>query len=895
MSQNVKRDLQVYYSVDQEKRDYYNFWSDLISELKKYHTIYETKFINSETSHIELTKKEKPYLELKSCDFVIEDKNSGEFWILSNCDQLSSAILTEKDNTFLKKVLFSQYVPDQIVHHVGKNFYKYHPWIYFSYKSFDREEFITKRKTINTLIPKMFFGGSVQSRPILEYIDNSIVEKSYMKEHHNYLEEVVRYKVGLSIGGASVGDLCYRDIEYMALGIPFIKFNYVATLNPPLVPNYHYISVPFEDLPKHNEVFKDRLGTEKHAKLIQNKFDEVIHNENFLEYISVNAKSYYNQFLASENRTKHTIDLLGLNVDSKFLKDQTDDYVPTKQNLQKMQKSINKTTLVTGLWNINRDSLSEGWSRSFNHYLSKLEQLLQVDENLIIFGEQDLEEWVYSKRDRSKTQFIVRSQNWFKNEFYEKIQTIRTNPNWYNKAGWLPESTQAKLEMYNPLVMSKVFLLNDAKIMDSFDSTHLFWIDAGITNTVHPGYFTHDKVLNKLNNLKNITFIAFPYEAENEIHGFDYSEMCRMVNKKIDKVCRGGFFGGPKEKIGEFNPLYYSLMSDTLSRGYMGTEESLFTLLTYLYPESFEYFEIESNGLISKFFEDVKNDQHKIKSESLSPVSKNNLDINNSALYVITFNSPKQFETLIESMIQYDCNFIDKPKKYLLNNSSDESTFDMYEKLCAEYEFVHIKKDNLGICGGRQFIAEHAEANNFDYYFFFEDDMFFYPNKGEVCRNGFNRYVSNFYNNVLQIIQKHNFDFLKFNYSEFFGDNGTQWSWYNVPQKVREEFWPGKNRLPELGLDPNAPRTRYEHIWSHNGIPYVSGEIYYSNWPQVVSRDGNKKMFLDTTWAHPFEQTWMSHIFQETKKDNIKPALLLMTPTEHNRFEFYAKELRKES
>ena len=401
--------------------------------------------------------------------------------------------------------------------------------------------------------------------------------------------------------------------------------------------------------------------------------------------------------------------------------------------------------------------------------------------------------------------------------------------------------------------------------------------------------------MNKLNNLKNITFIAFPYEAENEIHGFDYSEMCRMVNKKIDKVCRGGFFGGPKEKIGEFNPLYYSLMSDTLSRGYMGTEESLFTLLTYLYPESFEYFEIESNGLISKFFEDVKNDQHKIKSESLSPVSKNNLDINNSALYVITFNSPKQFETLIESMIQYDCNFIDKPKKYLLNNSSDESTFDMYEKLCAEYEFVHIKKDNLGICGGRQFIAEHAEANNFDYYFFFEDDMFFYPNKGEVCRNGFNRYVSNFYNNVLQIIQKHNFDFLKFNYSEFFGDNGTQWSWYNVPQKVREEFWPGKNRLPELGLDPNAPRTRYEHIWSHNGIPYVSGEIYYSNWPQVVSRDGNKKMFLDTTWAHPFEQTWMSHIFQETKKDNIKPALLLMTPTEHNRFEFYAKELRKES
>ena len=556
---------------------------------------------------------------------------------------------------------------------------------------------------------------------------------------------------------------------------------------------------------------------------------------------------------------------------------------------------MNNITLVTGLWNINRDKLIEGWSRNFDHYLSKLEQLLQVEENLIIFGDEDLEKWVFERRNRHNTQFIVRKLDWFKNEFYEKIQKIRTNPRWFSQSGWLPESTQAKLEMYNPLVMSKVFLLNDARIMDKFNSTNLFWIDAGITNTVHPGYFTHDKVLDKLSKLNNITFIAFPYDAENEIHGFEYDEMCRMTNAKIDKVCRGGFFGGPKERISEFNSSYYHLMSDTLSRGFMGTEESLFTLLIYQFSEQYQYYKIENNGLISKFFEDLKNNQHILKSENVSGVKKNNSDINNSALYVITFNSPKQFETLIESMIQYDSNFIDKPKKYLLNNSSDESTFEMYEKLCADYEFIHIKKDNLGICGGRQFIAEHAGKNDFDYYFFFEDDMFFYPKKGETCRNGFNRYVDNFYNNVLQIIQKNDFDFLKFNFSEFFGDNGVQWSWYNVPQSVREQHWPDKNKLPVQGLDPNAPLTKYRNIRSHNGIPYIDGEIYYSNWPQVVSKNGNKKMFLETTWAHPYEQTWMSYIFQETIKGEINPAILLMTPTEHNRFEFYAKELRKES
>ena len=179
-------------------------------------------------------------------------------------------------------------------------------------------------------------------------------------------------------------------------------------------------------------------------------------------------------------------------------------------------------TLVTGLWNIKRDSLIEGWSRTFEHYLEKFDQLLKVDNNMIVFGDPELESFVFERRSHKNTQFISRKQEWFKNEFFEKIQKIRTDENWLSGAGWLQESTQAKLEMYNPLVMSKVFLLNDANIMDQFNSEYLFWIDAGLTNTVHPGYFTHDKVLQKLPKyVDKFTFICFPYETTTEIHGFD--------------------------------------------------------------------------------------------------------------------------------------------------------------------------------------------------------------------------------------------------------------------------------------------------------------------------------------------------------------------------------------
>jgi hypothetical protein len=304
-----------------------------------------------------------------------------------------------------------------------------------------------------------------------------------------------------------------------------------------------------------------------------------------------------------------------------------------------------------------------------------------------------------------------------------------------------------------------MFLLNDARILDKFNSDFLFWIDAGITNTVHPGYFTHDKVFDKLQKyISKFSFVCFPYDAVNEIHGFEYQKLNQVAGKEVKRVARAGFFGGPSDSISEINSIYYNLLSSTLSEGYMGTEESIFSIMVHKHPDIINYFEIDYNGLLGKFFEDLKNEKLVVKSEG-SFASVNELDINKTSLYVITFNSPKQFETLIKSMMEYDKDFILKPRKILLNNSTDSTTDEEYQNLCKNYNFEEIKKNNLGICGGRQFIAEHFEESGQDFMFFFEDDMFFYPKKGEVCRNGFNRFVENLYNKSLEISCKEKFDF----------------------------------------------------------------------------------------------------------------------------------------
>ena len=256
---------------------------------------------------------------------------------------------------------------------------------------------------------------------------------------------------------------------------------------------------------------------------------------------------------------------------------------------------MSNITLVTGIWDIGRSELSEGWSRPYQHYLDKFEKLLEVDANMIIYGDKELEKFVFSKRNSLNTQFIERPLSWFQNnEFFPLIQKIRENENWKNLSGWLKDSTQARLENYNPLVMSKVFLLNDAKIMDKFNSEYLFWIDGGLTNTVHPGYFTHDLVLDKLSKyISKFSFICFPYGAEREIHGFEYNKLNEIAGAKVNKVARGGFFGGPRETISNLNSIYYGLLKSTLEEGFMGTEESIFSIICYKHADLVNYFEIE--------------------------------------------------------------------------------------------------------------------------------------------------------------------------------------------------------------------------------------------------------------------------------------------------------------
>lgn len=549
------------------------------------------------------------------------------------------------------------------------------------------------------------------------------------------------------------------------------------------------------------------------------------------------------------------------------------------------------STIVTGIWDLSRDSLGDGWGRSFNHYLENFTKLLDslpADTPLVVFGEENLEQLVYKHRNLSNTKFYNHPKENFKNNFFpffDKVQEIRNSEKWLNQVGWLKDSTQAKLEYYNPMVMSKMFLLHNTKIYNPFNSEYIFWLDGGITNTVHPGYFSHDKVLNKLEKIvEKFLFICFPYETNSEIHGFDIQEINRVCNSSVDRVARGGFFGGHIDYISEANNLYYSLLNDTINNNFMGTEESIFTIMTYKDPEIYKYETIENNGLIGTFFEKLKNQQ--TDSEILGKINpRKKYSNNDTILYINAFNSPEQLQMVLDSFDKYDKDFLNKTQKILLNNSTKNSLLLDYDNICEKYNFKeHFKYGNKGVCGSRQYAAQHFADSSSRYMMFFEDDMLLDFNN--YCKFGFTKNIPNLFNKILKIMKSETYDFIKFSFSEFYGHNGEQWSWHNVSSE---------NKIKYFGKIQKRPLTKFSHIKSIDSVPYVEGEIYYSNWPHIIDQEGNQKCFLDTKWEHPFEQTWMSHIYSLTLEKKIKPAILLASPITHNRVHFYESKDRKEN
>lgn len=290
-------------------RYYHDFFNVLIDRLKEKYNVVEDRFFEKadDISRF-ITLSDNSSYQILECELLIENLSTDKIYLVSVCDLLSNCSIDLQYNKRFARALLSQYNKNEIHKYIkAENTNKFLPWIYFPYISDDLKKYYERRVKIREFKNELFFSTSAAwYRPILNHISPAILSNvNYIGDFNSYCNEAIQYKIGLSLGGK--GDICYRDVEYLGLGIPFIRFKYNSDLNPPLIPNFHYICVDNFDTSK-----RDKDGGIEQANLIKKRFLEVCNNKNFLDYVSQNGLNYYNTYLKYPNNIEYTLQLLNL-------------------------------------------------------------------------------------------------------------------------------------------------------------------------------------------------------------------------------------------------------------------------------------------------------------------------------------------------------------------------------------------------------------------------------------------------------------------------------------------------------------------------------------------------------------------------------------------------------
>jgi len=190
----------------------------------------------------------------------------------------------------------------------------YAPFFYGPYNDLyqeELEEIYLSRSNAET-IEKMFFRGWMWdfrkkmleslNDDSIEFIEKRGAELSYL----DYLKDLSKYRAALSLPGGT--EVCNRDIECFAVGIPgirpFLNIEYPVRL----IPNYHYISC-YGDC-KYWSGNPEYLSYQDFAQHVEYYWNIVKNNFEYLDFVAKNARQWYVENCTLENNLKYVMNNL---------------------------------------------------------------------------------------------------------------------------------------------------------------------------------------------------------------------------------------------------------------------------------------------------------------------------------------------------------------------------------------------------------------------------------------------------------------------------------------------------------------------------------------------------------------------------------------------------------
>lgn len=137
-------------------------------------------------------------------------------------------------------------------------------------------------------------------------IDKNIKDNTL--PYKDYLKDLAQYKCALSLPGGT--EVCNRDIECFAIGVPVIRPHLDIQYPDPLISNIHYINC------YHNCKYWDGnpsyLDYAEFTKYLEYYWNTIRDNDEYLHFIATNAREWYLRNCSIEHNIKYILSDINL-------------------------------------------------------------------------------------------------------------------------------------------------------------------------------------------------------------------------------------------------------------------------------------------------------------------------------------------------------------------------------------------------------------------------------------------------------------------------------------------------------------------------------------------------------------------------------------------------------
>lgn len=222
---------------------------------------------------------------------IVENTDNGKYILLNYFDTLTS--LHENNGWDLHNLV--EIITTPGVHLNNMTFedsrMDYTPSTYIYHSTGQTDRLMSAKPQPKTIKHLSFRGKTYLFRKYLEtdsryeIIDTSIGKNGIGNDA--FLDEIASQRISLSLNGTA--EITYRDLESFALYSPVLRPILTCQFHNKLKPDYHYIGVNLDEI-------KYKWGLEYYsakADLIYKRYLEVKDDEDYLEFVSNNARKWF--------------------------------------------------------------------------------------------------------------------------------------------------------------------------------------------------------------------------------------------------------------------------------------------------------------------------------------------------------------------------------------------------------------------------------------------------------------------------------------------------------------------------------------------------------------------------------------------------------------------------